>query len=347
MLKLRDCRLPIRLLKLAILAGCLLGAARSGAGEMAQATTLLIPGGTGGIGFDDLRYSVELHRVIVPAGRTGKIFLVDPGSHQMDEIAGFSTQSRFGGGHGEGVTSANVGRGAIFATDHDTKTLNLVDPVSKQILAKTKLAAGPDYVRFVRSTNEVWVTEPQAQQIEIFSLPEHGLPEPNPAATISIPNGPESLLIDNARGRAYTNLWSDTSLAIDLHKRTIVARWPNGCSGSRGLALDDARGFLLVGCKEGKLESLRVRDGHLLGEASSGAGVDIIAYASTLHHVYVPGAESATMTVLDIAASGKPTFVATVPTAKHSHCVAADDLNHAYVCDPSNGQLLILHDSLP
>jgi len=294
-----------------------------------------------------LGFSPELRKVIVPAGRTGKLILIDPGSRKMDEIRGFSSQTGFGGGHGEGVTSADVGRGGIFAPDHDEKTLDLVDPVTKQIVAKTKLAAGPDYVRYVAATNEVWVTEPRASQIEIFMLPQRGFPEPVHATTISIPNGPESLVIDNPRGRAYTNQWSDTTVAIDLRKRAIVARWRNGCRGSRGSALDAVRGFLFIGCKEGKLEILSLKDGHQLGEASSGDGVDIIAYAPSLHHAYLPGAGSATMAVIGISSDGKATILTTVTTAKGSHCVTTDDLNNAYICDPRNGQLLIFHDSLP
>lgn len=299
------------------------------------------------IGFDDLRFSSELHKVIVPAGRTGKLVLIDPGSRKMEEIGGFSSQAAVGGDHGQGVTSADVGRGAIFTADRSEKTLDVVDPVSKTILSKTKLASGPDYVRYVAATNEVWVTEPHKSQIEIFSLPEHGLPEPNHAAVIKIANGPESLVIDGARGRAYANLWTDTTLAIDLHKRGVVARWKNGCRGSRGLALDAARGFLFVGCEEGKLVSLRASDGSHLGEASSGDGVDIIAYAPNLHHAYLPGAASATMAVVGISPSGKPAVLATVATAADAHCVTADDIGNAYICDPQKGQLLIFHDSLP
>jgi hypothetical protein len=322
-------------------------AASGYAAQALVAIPLAIPGGSGGIGFDDLQFSPALRRIIVPAGGTGQIVLIDPASTQMETIAGFSSQASFGGGHGESVTSADVGRGAIFATDRDEQTLDLVDPAAKTIIAKTKLAAGPDYVRYVAATNEIWVTEPPASQIEIFSLPENGLPEPTHAATIDISHGPESLVIDNERGRGYTNLPSGTTLAIDLRKRAIVARWKSGCAGARGLALDAERGFLFVGCREGKLEALSVKDGRHLGEASSGDGVDIVAYAPNLHHAYLPGAKSATMAVIGISSSGDATVLGTVTTAKGSHCVVTDERGNAYVCDPKNGQLLIFRDTLP
>ncbi len=330
-----------------LLTACCMMTASGHAGEVPSTTPLPIANGSGAIGFDDLGFSATLRKVIVPAAQTGKLFLIDPGSNKMGEIGGFSTQSGVGGGHGEGVTSADVGRGAIFTADRGEKTLDVVDPGTKTILSKAKLASGPDYVRFVAPTDEVWVTEPHKSQIEIFSLPEHGLPEPNHAAVIKIANGPESLVIDGPRGRAYVNLWTDSTLAIDLRRRTVVARWKNGCNGSRGLALDPVRGFLFVGCKEGKFEVLSLKDGHHMGEASSGDGVDIIAYAPSLHHVYLPGAASATMAVVGVSSSGKAEVLATVPTAKGSHCVTVDDINNAYICDPRDGRLLIFHDALP
>ena len=316
------------------------------AGEKLSAQPLALPDAGGAIGFDDLQFSPTLHKVIVPGGRTGKLYLIDPDSKEVDAIGGFSSQGESEGGHGEGITSADVGHGGIFVTDRTSKTLNLVDPQSKKILAVAKLAAGPDYVRFVPETNEVWVTEPRVAQIEVFSLPEHGFPRPEHAASIAIPGGPESLLIDGKRGRAYANLWTDTTIAIDLHKRTIVQRWPNGCHGSRGLAIDYDRGFIFVGCEEGKLESLNLADGHRLGEAVAGSGVDIIAYNPKLHHAYLPGEESATMAVIDISSTGTGKVLGTVAVAKGSHCVAVDDRDNAYVCDPQAGQLLMFHDSL-
>src|SRR5262245_64587274 len=36
----------------------------------------------GGVGFDDLRFSTALNRLIVPGGRTGAIVLVDPRSEE-------------------------------------------------------------------------------------------------------------------------------------------------------------------------------------------------------------------------------------------------------------------------
>src|SRR5205814_869446 len=70
-----------------------------------------LPDGNSGIGFDDLRYDTTLGQVLAPAGRTGNVDLVDPSTQAVTPIAGFSAQPRFNGGHDDGPTSADAGRG--------------------------------------------------------------------------------------------------------------------------------------------------------------------------------------------------------------------------------------------
>jgi hypothetical protein len=163
-----------------------------------------------------------------------------------------------------------------------------------------------------------------------------------------VPGGPESLVVDPARGRAYTHLWKSTTLAIDLKTRAIAARWPNGCAGSRGIALDAEHGFLFVGCAEGKAVVLDLsKNGAVVDSLSAGAGVDIIAFNPALRHLYLPGGKSESMAILGVSKTGKLSLLSTVPTARGSHCVAADDHRQAWVCDPDHGRLLLVMDQHP
>jgi hypothetical protein len=313
--------------------------------KIAKPTVLAMPDGKGGIGFDDLQFSADLHRVLVPAGRTGKLVLVDPKTRALEVIAGFSTAPPGGGeGHGAGTTSVDGGAGLLFASDRGKTEVVVIDPKAKKIASTAKLAAGPDYVRWVGPTNEVWVTEPRGKAIEYFALAKSVLTK---AGSIAVPGGPESLVIDLQRKRAYTHTWDDSTVVIDLAKHAEVARWKNGCKGSRGIALDEARGWLFVGCDEGKATVLDVaHDGKLLGSADTGKGVDIIAYNSKLAHLYVPGGDSATLTILGVA-SGKLSVLGSVGVAADSTCVTADDAGNAYVCDPKQGALLVVADPFP
>jgi len=354
----RMTRLPILALCVAL---CLLAAAHrgaAGAGDKGQrkpapavdlrTLPVPLPGGDGGIGFDDLGFARGLGKLLVPAGRTGNLNLVDPASRQIVPIGGFSSQRSFGKGHGEGTTSADYGRGLIFATDRTARKLVVLDPGARTVVAKADLAGSPDYVRWVEPSGEIWVTQPDSDRIEIFSLPASGPPVPAHKEFVATPGGPESLVIDAGHGRAYTHLWKATTLAIDVKTRAIVARWPNGCAGSRGIALDAARGFLFVGCAEGKAVVLDLHhDGAVLGTLSAGAGVDIIDYSLRLGHLYLPGAKSETLAILGVSKAGKLSLLATVKTAPEAHCVVADDHHQAWVCDPGHGRLLLVDDTLP
>jgi DNA-binding beta-propeller fold protein YncE len=156
----------VKILKYALVISCVGMLAASGA---IKPTPLALPGGESGIGFDDMGFAPSIHKVLVPAGRSGNLDLIDPDTKQVTAIGGFSSRSSFGGGHGQGVTSADEGRGLLFATDRDARQLKVVDPKTQSVITTAPLAAGPDYVRYVSTTGEIWVTEPGAARIEVFS----------------------------------------------------------------------------------------------------------------------------------------------------------------------------------
>ncbi|MEO6708405.1 MAG: hypothetical protein ABIP42_02450 [Planctomycetota bacterium] len=304
-----------------------------------------LPGGEGGVGLDDLRYSHKLGRVLVPGGRTGNLDLIDPANGSVTVISGFGTKSDYSGGHGDGTTSVDEGAGFLFAIDRTSMRVTVIDPATRSIISGAPLAAKPDYVRYVAATSELWVTQPDADQIEIFKLPTGERPTPEHVALIAVDGGPESLVIDSKRGRAFAHLWEGATVAIDVKKRAIVATWKNGCAGSRGIALDEERGFLLVGCVEGRAVVLDVdHDGVQLSSAPTGEGVDIIDYDAKRRHLYVPGAKSATLTILGVSAKGELSVLATLPAAKGSHCVTSDGNGRVFVGDPDAGRLIVIED---
>jgi hypothetical protein len=244
------------------------------------------------------------------------------------------------------ATAVAEGAGFLFVTDRTTQKLYVADPTTKQIVATTSLATSPDYVRYVPQTNELWVTEPDAEQIEVFTLAGS---QPMHAALIQTLGGPESMVIDRTRDVAYTHLWGGGTISVDVHTRAIVAQWSNGCSGSRGIALDEARGFVFAGCTEGRGTVADVNNGGaLVGTLDvSAMGVDVIDYSPSLQHLYLPGQFNSTMAIVDVGAAGQLTLLGTVPTIGGAHCVVADNLGNAYVCDPDNGELLVYPDTFP
>ena len=304
-----------------------------------------IPDGEAGVGFDDLRFSRSLDRVLVPAGRTGALVLVEPRNWVVTRLGGFSTKKDYTGGHDDGVTSADEGRGYLFVTDRTSLRLAVIDPAGNGVVGSAKLAASPDYVRYVSPTDELWVTQPDKERIEIFRL-EGNPPRPIHVEFVDVPGGPESLVVDAGRRLVFTHLWKGKTAVISLKSRTVKSTWKNGCEGdgSRGIALDEERGFVFVGCAEGRGVVLDEKSGKILGRLDVGAGVDVIDYNPTLRHLYLPGGRSGTMSIASVESDGALRLLRTVPTASGAHCVAADDAGFAYVCDPKDGEILVIPD---
>ncbi|HYQ81437.1 MAG TPA: hypothetical protein VEP68_08045, partial [Anaeromyxobacteraceae bacterium] len=214
-----------------------------------------------------------------------------------------------------------------------------IDPASRRILSRTPLAGVPDYVRWVEPRREVWVTEPGREAIEVFRLATGGRLER--ASSVRVPDGPESLVIDPARGRAYTNTWHGESLAVGLASRSVEARWPNGCRGSRGIALDAGRGLVFVGCEEGRAVALDLEaGGAVAGQVETGAGVDLIDWAPAGSRLYLAAGDAGELDVVAVEGRGALRLVERLPTAPGAHCVAADGRGDAWVCDPARGRLL-------
>jgi hypothetical protein len=318
--------------------------ARADAG--ASVTPVPLPNGAPGIGFDDLRYAPVLKKVLAPGGRSGNLDLVDPDTLAVTPIGGFSTSSAFSvGSHTSGTTSADEGSGVLFAIDHETQSVRVVDSATKAIVTSTMLAGAPDYVRWVRSSGEVWVTEP-GTGMEVLTVSSGG--PPVHAATISVSGGPEAIVVDNTRNRVYTNSFGGQTYAIDIAQRAIVETWTNGCIVSLGIALDEARGFLFVACSAGSVVVLDVANaGKKLGQIAHGSGFDIISYNTSLHHLYLPGGTSADLAIVGISAAGAPTLLGSVRTAHGSQEVTADDRGNAWVADQARGRLLKVTDTYP
>ena len=302
-------------------------------------TTIDLPGGDNGIGFDDLRYSPRLHRVLVPGGRTGNLALVDPDTHAVTLIGGFSTTDAFDESYDFGVTTVDDTGTLLAVADRTAKLVELVDPAAGTVVATAPVAA-PDYLRFVAATGELWVSEPDLRQMEIFAV----APTLHLVDTIAVPGGPESLVIDQGRGVAYTNLFAGATIGIDVATRAIGPAWPNRCGDSRGIALDPDANVVFVSCKEGRAVALDATDGHVTGEDWSVSGADVLDWSPSRRHLYVPGAFSGDVAIVGATRGGQLGLLGITDGALFGHCVTTDDAGHVFACDLRGGRLFVDDD---
>jgi sugar lactone lactonase YvrE len=266
--------------------------------------------------------------LVVPGAQTRSLYFIAP-DDSVTRISPFAPSNR-----GEGVTSADEGGGMLFATDRTTRTLYVVDATKRAVITSAPLSAAPDYVRV--AGGEVWVTEPHDAQIEAFRLDGTALKQ---VAIVKVPGGPESLVVDAEHGRAYTNLWKDATVELDIARHAVVRTSPNGCADSRGIEFDARRTRVFVGCKEGKVVVLEPATGNVVASRFVDVdGVDIIAFDG--ERLFVPGARSGTMAIVHVGDDGSLNPEQRVPTAEGAHCVAVDGRGGAYVCDPRGGRVL-------
>jgi hypothetical protein len=309
----------------------------------AGSTPVLLPGGSAGVGFDDMRFSATLAQLLVPAGRTGDLDLIDPSTELITSVAGFSAEATYSGDSTFGVTSADEGNDVIYATDRTSSTLASINPAVKMIGATLKLASTPGYVRYVSTTSEIWVSEPDAKQVEVVApTGADGGAGLSHVMNIGVA-GAESLEVDDTNALAFTNAPTST-VAIDIETHKVSGTWPNGCTTAKGLAVDPLHGFVLVACNEGKLVVLNEQSGAMLGSVNTGAGVDRIAYDIQRSRAYVPSPAAAAMDVIVLSAKGVPTLAGSVLATPDAHCAVTPGAGEVFVCSPARGEVVFLFD---
>jgi YVTN family beta-propeller protein len=309
----------------------------------AGSVPVTLPGASPGIGFDDLRFSGTLSQILVPAGRSGNFDFVDPSSEVPAPIGGFASSPSYSGDDSFGATSSDEGGGIVYVTDRTKNTLTVIDGKQRKVEATAMLKATPGYVRYVAPTNEVWVTEPGAKQIEIFSLTVNETTAPTSSAVVSVPAA-ESLAVDQQSGLAFTNGAAST-YAVDVHARMVTGTWPNGCKTAHGLEVDSTHGWVMVACEGGLVSVIDDKTGKTIGGVTTNSGLDQISYDPSTLRLYVPSPTAAAMAVIHMdSKSGMPSNLGSVVTTMGSHCAVAAGGREIFVCAPAAGQLLFVND---
>jgi DNA-binding beta-propeller fold protein YncE len=104
--------------------------------------------------------------------------------------------------------------------------------------------------------------------------------------------------------------------------------WPiPGCQTPHGIALDDRRGRLFIGCSDRRLVVLSVADGTLIATARTGEGGGDIVTDSSSGLVYVANREGSISVVTEVSA-GKYETVETVATERGATALTFDPVTH-------------------
>ncbi len=278
-------------------------------------------------------------QVWVPAGNTGKVFVLDAKAKTFREVPGFATKK----GRGDrlmGPSSVSLSESTAYVGNRGDQSVCAIDRASLEKKGCLALPHSPDGVFFVKPTNEVWVTTPRDQSIHVLDVSSGA---PKLSGRIAIDGEPEGYAVDEGRGIVFTNLEDkDKTLAIDAKTRKVVATFEPGCGekGPRGIALDAARGLLFVACTDA-IQALDAKTGEKKGRAATGAGVDNIDYVAAKKLVYASAGQAEKLTLLEAADDGALTEVASGKVGKGCRVVVADTDGTAYAADSAGGKLWV------
>ncbi len=278
-------------------------------------------------GFDDLRYSPQLGKVLAMPEGTGRGFIVDPDTL---DVTSFAVPG--------GAESADASATTIYVLDRGGDQIIAFDAGSLMRTTAHGTTGTPDYVRFSPTAPEVWVTIPSRNRIEILDATSL-----SPVGSVDIPGAPEGLTFDST-GLAYTQA-GGSLIQIDVARRLVVGEWGTGCGSSHGFPqVDEAYGLAIAGCSaSGGIEVVTTSGDERAG-FEAGGGSAILAHDGVKHHLFVRGDPSATLDILAICADGGTSVLAKVPITANGHGATVDDRGHAWVCDGPAGGILRITD---
>ncbi|MEO8799924.1 MAG: hypothetical protein ABI551_18655, partial [Polyangiaceae bacterium] len=145
------------------------GPASSTPPELAEKSVEL-PGAKGPVSIDLIAYDHDHGRVWVPVGDTGSVDVFEIGSGALTHVDGFKTAQREM--HGQkrtmGPSAVTIGDGVAYVANRATSEVCVVDEKSRKLGKCIKLPTPADFVTYVASTKELWVTTPKDQSITVL-----------------------------------------------------------------------------------------------------------------------------------------------------------------------------------
>ena len=304
---------------------------------------LPLPGSQGNAFLDYIAYERGNRRVWVPVGSTGSVDVLDTATKTFTRVDGFKTVDREARGQKRtmGPSAVSIGDGFAYVGNRGTSEVCAVDVKTLKLGTCLKLPSAIDGVVYVGPSKEVWVTAPHDGKLLVLDASKPGQLAAKPS--IDVPGQPEGYAVDESRGLFFTNLEDKGgTVVIDVKTHKPRATWNAGCGadGPRGVAVDEARNFVVVACTD-HLQVLDAgHDGAKLGTLDTGAGVDNIDLLAAKKLLYVAAGKAERLTVARLDDQGKLTVVATAATSPGARNPVADESGNVYVADSPASRLL-------
>lgn len=269
-------------------------------------------GGEGG--WDYLTADADARRLYVSRGSHVMVFDMD-----RDSLIGDLPNTP--GVHGVALVK-RLNRG--FTSNGRDSSVTVFDLKTLQPIRTIRITGrNPDAIVYDSSTNRVFTfngSSSDASVIDASTLEQIG--------SIGLGGKPE-MAVPNGRGMMYVNI-EDKNEVIALDTRALKVKSHYGlapCEEPTGMARDNARGRLIIGCSNKTMAVMDERSGKVIATIEVGNGVDGAAFDPANQLAFTSNGEGS-LSVVHENADGTFTTVATVPTQRGARTMALDPRTH-------------------
>jgi hypothetical protein len=297
-------------------------------GEMPTVDHVVLAGRQ--VGYDDLRYSPQLGKVLAVPSGTAKLYMIDPDSMAIT-MAGVPG----------GAESVDASATTIYVLDRSNDAILAMDAATLTTTHTQGTSGNPDYVRYSPTSNDVWVTLPGRNKIEILDATTLA-----PIDNIEVPGAPEGLTFDST-GLAYTQA-GGRMIQISVAERVVTGEWDTGCGASHGFPqVDEAYGLAIAGCSSNGGIGVTTTSGEKRAGFEAGGDSAILAHDGGKHHLFVRGDPGTTLDILAVCSDGGTSVLGSVELSTNGHGATVDDRGHAWVADAIGGAVFRITDPFP
>ena len=257
-----------------------------------------------------------------------RLYLAQQGVTALDLKTNKMTTGLVTGKMTHGV--AALGSGKVAVDDSATKTITIFKGATGEVIA-TIPTAEHNPVNGMHALDAL-VLESRSGLLAAING-ESGLvllidvEQAKVAGTVSIGGKPEFAAADGD-GKLYINVnrgKTNEVVAVDVPARTVVKHIPlKGCEDPTGLAYDRDDDLLISVCDNGVVKFLHREDGREAASLTVGKGADALIFDPRRRLVFVPAADSGTLSVIAVRSATDVTVVQTLATQPGTRLGAVD-----------------------
>jgi DNA-binding beta-propeller fold protein YncE len=215
----------------------------------------------------------------------------------------------------------DLGRG--FTSNGRDSSVTIFDLKSLKTLGQVRVGQNPDDIFYEMVSKRIFTLNGGSHDATVID-PEKGIV----VGTIPFDGRPE-FAVPDGQGHIFINL-EDKSQVVTVDSRNfkILSTWLLAPGEEpTGMALDNTRHRLFVGCANNLMVILDTDNGRVITSVPIGSGVDAVNYDSELGLIFSSSGDG-TLTVVKTDSLDKYSVLENVPTQKGARTMALDMKSH-------------------